>query len=187
MEDALTHQSPIIDSTTKNWEVWDIASRQYVDTGVHAEGTLATYVNGILKGQNGQVVAAVAGTDYPSVATVNEKQDTLVSGTNIKTINGDSILGPGNINTSEKSKVITCTLSSGSWSNNEQVVTTFIGGTIEAVGFAYIVSPSPSDNAKWNTAGIYSLDVDANNQMTFACATTPTDDISVSILKVQVG
>ena len=32
------------------------------------------------------------------VDTTNNKQDTLVSGTNIKTINGNSLLGSGNIN-----------------------------------------------------------------------------------------
>ena len=34
------------------------------------------------------------------VPDVTGKQDTLVSGTNIKTINGSSILGSGNINIS---------------------------------------------------------------------------------------
>lgn len=38
-----------------------------------------------------------SGTAVPTAAQVNAKQDTLVSGTNIKTINGTSILGSGNI------------------------------------------------------------------------------------------
>ena len=35
--------------------------------------------------------------NYATVSQVNNKQDTLVSGANIKTINGESILGEGNI------------------------------------------------------------------------------------------
>ena len=38
--------------------------------------------------------------DYATTAQLNSKQDTLVSGTNIKTINGDSILGEGDITVS---------------------------------------------------------------------------------------
>ena len=40
-----------------------------------------------------------SGTAVPTQAQVNAKQDTLVSGTNIKTINGTSVLGSGNITT----------------------------------------------------------------------------------------
>jgi hypothetical protein len=35
--------------------------------------------------------------DYATTAQLNSKQDTLVSGTNIKTINGNSLLGEGDI------------------------------------------------------------------------------------------
>lgn len=35
--------------------------------------------------------------DKPTIPDVSNKQDTLVSGTNIKTINGNSLLGSGNI------------------------------------------------------------------------------------------
>ena len=38
-----------------------------------------------------------SGTAVPTAAQVNAKQDTLVSGTNIKTINGTSVLGSGDI------------------------------------------------------------------------------------------
>lgn len=38
-----------------------------------------------------------AETLYATIDVVNNKQDKLVSGTNIKTVNGQSILGSGNI------------------------------------------------------------------------------------------
>jgi len=48
----------------------------------------STNITGILKGNGSNVLQAVAGTDF---------QSPLVSGTNIKTIEGQSLLGNGNI------------------------------------------------------------------------------------------
>lgn len=45
--------------------------------------------------------------DFATTAQLNNKQDTLVSGTNIKTINGESILGSGNIEISSGGPVDT--------------------------------------------------------------------------------
>jgi hypothetical protein len=53
--------------------------------------TLSTSVTGVLKGNGTAISAAVAGTDY---------QAPLVSGTNIKTINGNSVLGSGDLSIS---------------------------------------------------------------------------------------
>jgi hypothetical protein len=50
--------------------------------------TLSTSITGLLKGNGTAVSAAVAGTDY---------QAPLVSGTNIKTVNGNSLLGSGDV------------------------------------------------------------------------------------------
>lgn len=44
-----------------------------------------------------QKTQARTNIDAPSTADVSGKQDTLVSGTNIKTVNGESLLGSGNI------------------------------------------------------------------------------------------
>lgn len=42
--------------------------------------------------------------DYATTAQLNSKQDTLVSGTNIKTINGNSLLGEGDLTISSQSR-----------------------------------------------------------------------------------
>jgi hypothetical protein len=71
---------------------------------------------GLLKGSAGSVAQAIAGTDYLVPAAIgvtvqaydadlaswsavapSAKQDTLVSGTSIKTINGTTLLGSGDI------------------------------------------------------------------------------------------
>jgi len=50
---------------------------------------------------------------------INAKQDTLVSGTNIKTINGSSVLGSGNIVTAPASGINATAISDGSVDNTE--------------------------------------------------------------------
>lgn len=57
------------------------------DLPMEASTTAINFTNGLQ--QNGVAV--------PTASQVNAKQDTLVSGTNIKTINGTSVLGSGNI------------------------------------------------------------------------------------------
>ena len=52
--------------------------------------------------------------DYATTAQLNSKQDTLVSGTNIKTINGNSILGEGDITIGGSSVEVDDTLSTTS-------------------------------------------------------------------------
>jgi hypothetical protein len=54
-----------------------------------------TNINGLLKGNGSTVSAATAGTDY---------QAALVSGTNLKTLNGESLLGAGDIDTDPVAK-----------------------------------------------------------------------------------
>ena len=73
LELAKQNQVPRINPTTQRWERWDIATMQWVDTGIRAAGSLSTDVNGLLKGEGGIVVQAVAGVDYPTVAQVEGK------------------------------------------------------------------------------------------------------------------
>ena len=52
--------------------------------------------------------------DYATTTQLNSKQDTLVSGTNIKTVNGESILGAGDITIGGSSVEVDDTLSTSS-------------------------------------------------------------------------
>lgn len=85
-------------------------------------------VNDTAPDANGNVTIKTVPTDAANIATntaniatntaniatntsnISKKQDTLVSGTNIKTVNGNSLLGSGNISI-DGIKVWTCTLS----------------------------------------------------------------------------
>lgn len=67
------------------------------------EGGAVSSVNGqtgdvvITATSLGAITKADADTLYAAKSDLNSKQDTLVSGTNIKTINGQSVIGEGNI------------------------------------------------------------------------------------------
>ena len=64
-------------------------------TGTQVSNSISTATSGLA------TKAELAGKqdkgDYATTAQLNGKQDTLVSGTNIKTVNGNSLLGEGNI------------------------------------------------------------------------------------------
>lgn len=55
----------------------------------------------IVKIENAVKPTTVVGKINEVIDSVNGKQDILVSGTNIKTVNNQSLLGSGNINASQ--------------------------------------------------------------------------------------
>ena len=89
----------------------DLSDKPYIPEGVTIDQTYsATSTNA----QSGKAVAGAIST----------KQDTLVSGTNIKTINNNSILGSGNISvdslptqTGQSGKFLTTNGTAASWAN----------------------------------------------------------------------
>lgn len=103
-------------------------------------------------------------------------QELLVSGTNIKTINGNSILWSGNITVSS-STTTTCTLTSAWWSSNSQTVSV----TGVTASNTVIVSPAPADIADYADCGVY-CSAQASGTLTFGCDTEPSGDIVVNVL-----
>ena len=69
-------------------------------------------MNGVSKGTFGVVDLGTVITEHQSLSG---KQDTLVSGTNIKTVNGDSLLGSGDLTVSSGALVVNCTWSSSKY------------------------------------------------------------------------
>lgn len=74
------------------------------------------YVPENVSNKQNSLVADILNIKYPTVTAVNSglssKQDTLISGTNIKTINGNSLLGSGNLSIQNINTVKTITSSS---------------------------------------------------------------------------
>lgn len=104
-------------------------------------------------------VNGVSVVDQDGVAEIDltGKQDTLVSGTNIKTVNNNSLLGSGNINIHSNTWVGTCPTS---YSTSAKVVTTYTGdfslvtGNIVIVQFSYYSTASPMTLNVDNTGAV---------------------------------
>ena len=173
--------------TSVNWSTWAV-------TGLQTTSNLKTSLT-----DNSD-------SYYPSQkavkTAVDSKQPTLVSWTNIKTVNNTSLLGSGNIAINEVpsswttwyvltktsswywwsaptgwSKTITVTLTSAWWSSNSQTVS----ATWVTASNTVIVSPAPSDIADYADCGVY-CSAQGSGTLTFGCDTVPSGDIVVNVL-----
>lgn len=85
------------------------------------------------------------------------KQDTLVSGSNIKTINGESILGSGNLNLDSKHKGYFTTVES---LTQKYPISTI--GSIAFVGYTYPYAIYEWTDSGWVDTGAIGGDVEVN-------------------------
>lgn len=75
------------------------------------------------------------------------------------------------------------TLSASGWSGNAQTVS---NANFVASGYAYLVSPESGSYIPYVSAVIYADNVTAAGEMTFHCVETPTVDLAVKILRMEV-
>lgn len=116
------------------------------------------------------------GITSSDITNWNDKQAALVSGTNIKTVNGNSLLGSGDLSITQPVS-ITTTLTAAGWSSNAQTIT--VTGVTSSN--TVIISPSPSNMEDYTNAGIVCT-IQETNSLTFECDTTPTSAIDVNVV-----
>lgn len=128
-------------------DISGLATKIEVTEGLASKLDTATYNSE----KAGFETKANAANTYATKDEMASKQDTLVSGTNIKTINGNSILGEGNIEITSDSKVWTAI------ANKNIRVDTSVNGAISLSGFTGEKTAKPGDvvhitysNYNWN-------------------------------------
>lgn len=116
---------------------------------------------------------AEAETLYANLDSVNNKQDKLISGTNIKSINGQSILGSGNI-----------TISGGDSSGEDEYAGNYPIYRHKTIDSSLAIRPNTFTILKYTTAYVISLyppaDNDIVNEYIFAWYSSP-DGNSLSL------
>lgn len=85
---------------------------------------------------------------------------------------------------SSKALSFAVTLTAAGWSGNAQTVS---NGNFAVSGYAYTVAPAPGSFAAYASALIYADDVTAAGEMTFHCGETPTEDLTVNILRTEAA
>lgn len=143
--------------------------------------------------------------------TDTSRQATLVSGTNIKTVNSTSLLGSGNIAitglptvaSADNGKVLQVV--NGSWAAESPtggatysattvtIATSAWSGTTATVSTAgvtatndVIVAPAPASISAWAAAGIY-CSAQGAGTLTFTCATAPSEAVTANVMVFEGG
>lgn len=78
----------------------------------------------------------------------------------------------------------TATLLSASWASSALTIS---DQRLIASGYTYMVSASSSSTRDYQDADIYADDVTTDGQMTFHCVETPTSDLTVNIIRLELG
>ena len=107
-----------------------------METRTHAAATYATKAE--IPSLEGYLTETEASETYATKEQVSGKQDTLVSGTNIKTVNGQSLLGNGNIDITGGGTITVDSELSSTSENPVQnkVITTALNGKQDAGDYA---------------------------------------------------
>lgn len=133
-------------------------------------------------------LAATASAVKAAYDLANGKQDALVSGTNIKTINGNSILGSGDLTIGGGSgggasyTTQSVSIPTSAWSGTTATVS---ASAVTATNDV-IVAPAPASIGAWAAAGVY-CSAQGAGTLTFTCSTVPTAALTANVMAFEGG
>lgn len=81
----------------------------------------------------------------------------------------------------DKSVTFTVTLTASGWADNAQTVS---NEKFMPAGYAYTVAPASGSFTDYADAMVYADDVTADGQMVFHCDSTPTEDLTVNVVRM---
>lgn len=153
------------------------------DNGMTPSAYACAYVgedgHGNVDSVNGQTGAVVLDAD--DVGAVPDSRE--VNGYSLDADISLDASDVGAIPSNKLPSVITVTLLAANWSSKAQTIS---NAAFVTSGFAYQVSPDPSDFTAYGESQIYADNVTVSGQMTFHCEDEPASDLDVVILKVGV-
>ena len=203
--------------TTNSGKILGVNARGEVAPTDTEVATLVDVPNGLLKGDGTTISAAVPGTDYAAAAHNHDSSYLKLSGGKLTgNLTGNYITGTwlqttaNNHLANKATKVaildnsgwvyhrtlaefkndlsldiaFTVTLPASGWSNNAQTIS---NAKFVASGYAYTVSPEGGSFLACNAAIIYVDNVTEAGKMTFHCVETPTEDLTMNILRTEVS
>lgn len=164
--------------------------------GTAAVGTSAKYAreDHVHPKDTSKQDALVSGTNIKTVNNTSllgsgdvAVQPTLVSGTNIKTINNESILGSGNLDIGGGSGGVSITNTTATIAvadwSNNTCTKSVAGVTASNT---VVVTYAPASKAVYTAADIYCT-AQGSGTLTFACTTTPTAAVTVNVMVIDGG
>lgn len=84
-------------------------------------------------------------------------------------------------NKADKSVAFTVTLTAAGWADNAQTIS---DAKFVSAGYAYTVAPASGSFANYAESMVYADDVTTNGQMVFHCGSTPTETLTVNIVRM---
>ena len=188
-----------------------------ISTAETQEATLVDVPNGLLKGNGTTISAAVAGTDYAAASHNHDSSYLKLSGGKLTgNLTGKYITGTW-LQTTEATALgsattkicvldssgwvyyrtladfkddlslniaFTVTLPASGWNNKAQTIS---NAKFVASGYAYTVIPDSNSFLTCNAAVIYADNVTEAGKMTFHCVETPTENLTMNILRTEVS
>ena len=83
-----------------------------------------------------------------------------------------------------KAEIFSVSLPASGWSNNAQTVS---HAMLKAAGYGYIYNPDEASYGAYVSALVRCGDVVTDDQVTFYCDETPTDDITVDFMRIEAN
>lgn len=169
-----SEKPPIPNESTKTWWIWNETIESYVDSniGTELEGPQGTGISSIV---------LISGDHSPGSSDVYEIQLTDGTSYTFSVFNGQNGEGSGDVSGISFDIV----LETSKWNDNEIAIidSRFISSSI----YKYYISANSSSRSEYLSRHINPNDITSNGKITFSCETTPTTDLSINVVRLELS
>lgn len=182
INDGVDGQGAVTDVTVNGVTVMDgDVAKVIVPTKVSDLNNDSGFITGYTETDPVFLASPAHGIGASDITNWNGKQAALVSGTNIKTVNGNSVLGSGDLTIQASSADVTqVNITVADWNSTTTCTKTVTGVTTSN---SVVVSPEPSSIGYYVSSGVY-CSAQGAGTLTFTAVSTPTVDLTVNVMIV---